>query len=303
MIERVAQSNETVLIQGESGTGKELVAQAIHACSPRKDNMFMAVNCAALPAALLESEMFGHVKGAFTGAISNKKGLLEAAEKGTIFLDEIGTMPLTMQAKFLRVLQEKELRRVGGNEIITVEARVLAATNVPLEDLVRNGQFREDLYYRLNVIPIVVDPLRRRKEDILPLARHIVQAETPEGKKTPDMSEDMRDMLERYTWPGNVRELQNAIKHALTFARGDTITGDVLPPGIVRAVAKMEIDDGTGFSFIPLKEFVRMQEQEYIQQVMDALGGNKEKAAKALKVSLATFYRRLPGSDRGIEPA
>ncbi|MCK5851048.1 MAG: sigma-54-dependent Fis family transcriptional regulator [Kiritimatiellae bacterium] len=294
VIEKVAPSDTTILIYGESGTGKELVAKAIHTYSHRKDKRFLAVNCAALPEALLESEMFGHVKGAFTGASSNKKGLIEEAGDGTIFLDEIGGMPISVQAKFLRVLQEKELRRVGGNDVVSVNARVLAATNVPLEELIKKGLFREDLYYRLNIIPITIEPLRRRKEDIMPLVRHVIRKEVGDDMEIHEVGAGVCDVLEKYSWPGNVRELENAVKHALAFSGGGTITKSVLPSKILGAVARMELDDGTGYSFISLKDFVQSKEQEYIEQVLEAVGGDKEKAAKALNVSLATFYRKLP---------
>jgi len=298
MIKRVAPTDTTVLIYGESGTGKELVARAIHAYSRRKDKQFLAVNCAALPEPLLESEMFGHVKGAFTGATAHKEGLFEAATGGTIFLDEIGSMPLSIQSKLLRVLQEKEVRRVGSNENIPIDARVLAATNTSLEQLMGEGKFREDLYYRLSVIPIEIKPLRERTEDILPLAYHILRKES--GSQTPPVLDpNVCAILESYPWPGNVRELENAIKHAMTFATDNKITAAVLPPKIaatpVRATSSAADQVGSTRAK-SLKAFIRAKEKEYLEQVLSHTAGDKEKAAKALKISLATLYRKLPDS-------
>jgi DNA-binding NtrC family response regulator len=298
MIERVAPTDTTVLIVGESGTGKELVAKAIHAHSRRKDKKFLAINCAALPETLLESEMFGYVKGAFTGATSNKEGLFEAAQGGTLFLDEIGSMPLSLQGKFLRVLQEKEVRRVGGNETIPVDVRVLAATNTPLEELMAKGQFREDLYYRISVINITIKPLRERPEDIFPLINYIIQREYGD-RETPTITPDARQILESYHWPGNVRELENAIKHALTFSTENKISREVLPARIVNSVQQQRISqpisDAFGqFKGKSLKAFLREKEKEYLQFVLAQAQGDKEKAAKELKISLATLYRKLP---------
>jgi len=299
IIERVAPTDTTVLIYGESGTGKELVAKAIHTYSHRKNGKFLAINCAALPEPLLESEMFGHMKGAFTGASSNKKGLFEAVEGGTIFLDEIGAMPMSIQGKLLRVLQEKEVRRVGGNENVPVDARVLAATNTRLEDMITAGKFREDLYYRLNIIQVVVEPLRNRKEDIMPLFNHFLHKEAGAVREIATVAPEVQRILETYSWPGNVRELENAVKHAVTFATENNITKNVLPPKIVSTVeAGAEVpEDGAELDARraeSLKTFLEVQEAEYLEQVLDAFDGNKEKAAKALKISLATFYRKLP---------
>jgi len=300
MIRRVAPADTTVLITGESGTGKELVAKAIHVNSKRKDKRFLAVNCAALPEALLESEMFGHMKGSFTGATANKEGLFEAASGGTLFLDEISSMPLGIQGKLLRVLQEKEIRRVGGNEDISVDVRVIAATNTSLEVMIQQGTFREDLYYRLSVIPIEIKPLRERQEDILPLVYHVLQHELGEGRELPKLTPEIKELFERYSWPGNVRELQNAIKHAITFAQNNVITPDVLPPRILNQ-AKVAERSATGsasdadYRNKSLKAFLRDREKEYLEQVLAMTKGDKEKAAKALKISLATLYRKLPG--------
>ncbi|OGV67271.1 MAG: hypothetical protein A2283_05010 [Lentisphaerae bacterium RIFOXYA12_FULL_48_11] len=299
MIERVAPSDTTVIIFGESGTGKELVAKAFHMYSSRKNAKFLAVNCAALPEPLLESEMFGHMKGAFTGASCNKKGLFEAAEGGTIFLDEIGAMPLSIQGKLLRVLQEKEIRRVGGTENIKVNARVLAATNVNLEEAIKTGTFREDLYYRLSVIPITIEPLRNRPEDIIPLAQHILRQEIGPNREMPRLDMDVRELLQKHQWQGNVRELENAMKHAITFMAGNVITRAVLPQKLLTALGESQAsrntdDDINEFRNKSLKTFLEQKEKEYMEAVIEAVGGDKEKAAHALKISLATLYRKLP---------
>jgi DNA-binding NtrC family response regulator len=301
MIKRVAPTDTTVLIAGESGTGKELVARAIHAHSRRRDRKFVAVNCAALPEPLLESEMFGHVKGAFTGATSNKEGLFETANGGTLFLDEISAMPLGIQSKLLRVLQEKEIRRVGGTTNTAVDVRVLAATNRHLEELIKQGGFREDLYYRLSVIPIEIKPLRERVEDILPLVYHVLRREVGEGRELPRLTPELREVLERYTWPGNVRELENAIKHAVTFCQDNKLTLDVLPPkilGQVNATGAVRSGDlaQEAHRGLSLKAFLREKEREYLEQVLALTKGNKEKAAEALRISLATLYRKLPNT-------
>lgn len=304
IIERVAPTDSTIMIYGESGTGKELVAKALHAYSNRRHLKFLAVNCAALPEPLLESEMFGHMKGSFTGASSNKKGLFEAAEGGTIFLDEIGSMPIGIQGKLLRVLQEKEIRRVGGNENIPIDVRVLASTNVPLEELMAGGTFREDLYYRLNVIPLTIEPLRDRKEDILPLANHILRKEVGETAPVPEITPQVSQILRRHSWPGNVRELENAIKHALTFARDNRITADVLPPAIINAVGDTDSSEGdaTGeFTFKSLRDFLRDKEQEYLEEVLAIVDGDKERAASSLRISLATLYRKLAKEEKPKE--
>ncbi len=302
MIERVAPTDTTVLILGESGTGKELVAKALHAHSRRKTKCFLPINCAAMPEPLLESEMFGHMKGSFTGATANKEGLFETASGGTIFLDEIGAMPLSIQSKLLRVLQEKEIRRVGGNENIPVDVRVLAATNDRLETLIEEGTFREDLFYRLSVIPIEIKPLRERPEDILPLVYHTMRQEVGPNKELPNIDPEAQLVLEKYPWPGNVRELENAIRHALTFTKDGKITKDVLPAKIVSSVSSegdVPVNTGGGhkadaYRGKSLKAFLKSKEKEYLSQVLEYVDGDKEKAAKALKISLATLYRKLP---------
>ena len=298
MIERIAPTDISVLILGESGTGKELVAKAIHAYSARKAQKFLPINCAALPEQLLESELFGHVKGAFTGANSHKEGLFEVANNGTIFLDEISSMPLGIQAKLLRVLQDMEIRRVGGTTTIPINVRVLVATNERLETLIAQGRFREDLYYRFNVVTIEIPPLRERPEDILPLIQHILRRELGVDKPLPKMVPEAETILEKYSWPGNVRELENAIRHALAFAGGNQITKDVLPVkilncfsgGLPSATPPALIEDLSGKTF---KAFCREKEQEYLNQLVNSMGGNKTKAAKALNISLATLYRKM----------
>ena len=300
MIERVAPTDTTVLVLGESGTGKELVAKAIHAYSLRKTKTFVPINCAAMPEALLESELFGHVKGAFTGATSNKKGLFEAANGGTIFLDEVGSMPLSLQGKLLRVLQEREIRPVGGIQTTSVDVRVLAATNDDLEEKIKNNEFREDLFYRLSVIPITISPLRERREDILPLAYHIIRSTVGENGTPPEMDAESQLVLERYAWPGNVRELENAVRHAMTFGSDGRITRAELPARIVESISEGDLsgdlagivnDEYRGKS---LKAFLRQKEKEYLEMVLEMMDGDKEAAAKSLKISLATLYRKLP---------
>lgn len=298
MIERVAPTDAAVLIYGESGTGKELVAKAIHAYSNRKQKKFLPLNCAALPEALLESELFGHVKGSFTGATADKEGLFEVADGGTIFLDEIDSMPIGIQAKLLRVLQDKEIRRVGGNEAVVVDVRVLAATNVRLEQLIEKGAFREDLYYRLSVIPLEIKPLRERTEDILPMVYHFMRQEIGPERELPSIQPEVIRILEQYTWPGNVRELENAIKHVLTFAQNNVILVDCLPAKITQSVKPGETSEmlmlKEDFRGKSLRAFLRTKEKDYLQQVLSHMDGDKQKAAKALKISLATLYRKLP---------
>ena len=301
MIRRVGPTDATVLITGESGTGKEIVAKAIHASSTRKDKLFLPVNCAALPEPLLESEMFGHVKGAFTGADSHKAGLFEAAEGGTIFLDEIGSMPVSIQGKLLRVLQEKEVRRLGSTQYTAVNARVLAATNGDLKERIKQGQFREDLFYRLSVISIEIEPLRNRTEDILPIAFSMIRKETPGNEKPPILSREACEVLESYEWPGNVRQLENCIKHALTFGDRKELKLEDLPPQVLNAPRNGRTPTGAKAisaqnleNAASLKAFLRDKEKEYLEQVLARTGGDKEAAAHKLNISLATLYRKLP---------
>ncbi|MDR3077954.1 MAG: sigma-54 dependent transcriptional regulator, partial [Planctomycetota bacterium] len=306
MIQRVGPTAATVLINGESGTGKEVIARTVHNTSLRKDKPWVAVNCAALPENLLESEMFGHVKGSFTGAVAEKEGLFETANGGTLFLDEISSLPLVLQGKLLRVLQEKEIRRVGGNKSIPVDVRVIAASNSNLEQLIAQGAFRADLYYRFAVITLDIPALRDRQEDILPLATHFIRTETASLKARPSLSQEAADVLVAYAWPGNVRELENAIKHAVTFLQSDTITPDLLPPRIVsragEARSRQAAAAPAAQGSTSLKGFLKAKEKEYLEQILASTHGDKEKAAETLQVSLATLYRKL-ADDPAAQPS
>lgn len=308
-IQRVAPTDVTILISGESGTGKEVVARAIHTASRRKDHPFVAINCAAIPENLLESELFGHVKGAFTGALSNKEGLFEAANGGTLFLDEIVSMPLALQGKLLRALQEREIRKVGDNTNIPVDVRVLASSNANLEERVKAETFRQDLYYRIAVIPIDIPPLRERIEDIIPLAQHFLrQKALVEGTSAPKLTRETADALQKYNWPGNVRELDNAMRHAFTFADSNEITPCLLPARIAKAAPRFvaspaanedtpNTDSGEPidqYQNQSLRAFLRSREKEYMEYALSSAGGNKEKAAKILQISKATLYRKMP---------
>ena len=295
-ISKVAPTAATVLINGESGTGKEVIARTIHRASTRAKKPWVAVNCAAIPENLLESEMFGHVKGAFTGAVADKEGLFETANGGTLFLDEISSMPLLLQGKLLRALQEKEIRRVGDTKDIPVDVRVIAASNANLEEAVVKGTFRSDLFYRFAVITIDIPPLRERKDDILPLARHFLAAELGKGRPAPKFSDEAAKALLAYDWPGNVRELENCVKHALAFTQGEEITPAVLPERVVKhkaVEAPAAISAADVAQSASLKSFLKQKEKEYIGQILNASGGDKEKAAETLKVNLSTLYRKL----------
>ncbi len=298
-IQKVAPTAATVLINGESGTGKEVIARTIHHNSTRRNKPWVAVNCAAIPENLLESEMFGHVKGSFTGALSDKAGLFEVADGGTLFLDEISSMPLILQGKLLRVLQEREIRRVGGTKDIPVDVRVIAAANSNLEEAVVKGTFRSDLYYRFAVITLDIPPLRKRPEDIIPLARHFISEELKDAKALPSITPDAVRALEIYDWPGNVRELENAIRHAITFLQQGDITVDLLPQKIIdhfKNPGASVVSSGDNAS---LKSFLKRKEKEYIEQILFSTGGDKEKAAEALKVNLSTLYRKLSDDKPG----
>jgi DNA-binding NtrC family response regulator len=291
LVRRVANTDTTVLITGESGTGKELVARALHNESSRESNPFVAINCAAVPASLLESELFGHVKGAFTDAKSTRKGLLEQASGGTLLLDEIGEMPLDMQPKLLRVLQERQLRPVGGNGMITVDARIIAATNRDLEGEVEAGRFREDLYYRLNVVQIHVPPLRARGNDVLLLAQLFVTkfAERMSKGVTGISSEAAKKLLE-YDWPGNVRQLENSMERAVTLTRFEHITVEDLPERISHYEGSSIVPEGVDEEHIQTLEVL---ERRYVERVLRAAGGNKTQAARLLGVDRRTLYRKL----------
>ncbi len=291
---RIAQSNATtVLIQGESGTGKELLAKAIHYQSARAEQPFMAINCTALPETLVESELFGHEKGAFTDAKSTKKGLLELANGGTVLLDEIGDMKPSTQAKLLRVLEEKSFKRIGGTRDIRVDVRVIATTNRDLSQQIREGAFREDLYYRLKVVPIVIPPLRERPEDILPLARYFVDRYNREfRRKVTRISPEAEALLLNYPWPGNVRELRNAIERAMILGSGDVITPDLLPKEIV-AGPQTRDEEPLAFQVPRGGVSLRALEKELVKQALELAGGNQVRAARLLGISRDAFRNRM----------
>ena len=339
MIERVADTDSTVLILGESGTGKELVARALHFNSRRQFAPFIPVNCAALPEHLLESELFGHRKGAFTGALVDKKGLFQEADGGTIFLDEIGSMPAPLQSRLLRVLQDREVRRVGDNTPVYVNVRVLAATNEPLEKRIKEGTFREDLYYRLNVIPINLPSLRERKDDVpLLVASFLKRKLSPRDGQPIQITRQAMAALTVHDWPGNVRELENVIERASALCDGNLIRVADLPPAVQVGAEEVHLEQpvelvapapatpapvapkpkaphdtvfllpnqpgqvagkaaagAAGFNapLEPLKEFLRDQELNYLNRILAMTGGDKEKAASLLGISLATLYRKL----------
>ena len=291
MIHRVAPSDATVLVTGESGTGKELVARALHALSPRCDLPFVAVNCAAMPAPLLESELFGHVRGAFTDAKRSRPGLFVQAGGGTLFLDEVGEMPLEMQVKLLRVLQERRLRPVGGDEEVAFDARVITATNRDLETEVEEKRFREDLFYRINVVAVPVPPLRARAGDILVLAQYfLTRIAARSGKPVEGISAPAARMLMDYDWPGNVRELENSMERAVALCRLAEITVDDLPIKIRdHRSANIVISAESPADLITMAEM----ERRYVRQVLEAAGGNKTHAARILGMDRRSLYRRL----------
>jgi two-component system response regulator PilR (NtrC family) len=293
LIETIAATNSTVLITGESGTGKELIARAVHVNSPRRERPFVAVNCGALSETLLDSELFGHMRGSFTGADSNKKGLIEVAEKGTIFLDEIGEMSPVVQVKLLRVLQERKFRRLGGTEEIDADIRILAATNRDLTKMVAEGSFREDLFYRINVIPMRVPPLRERQGDIPLLAEHFV-ARFAEQMRKPisGISGAALSLLSEYAWPGNIRELENAIERAVALERTPTILPDSLPEHFGERIAEAPVAgpaEGFPDAGFDLERHVQGIEREYIAEALRRAGGVKVKAAELLGMSFRSF--------------
>jgi len=291
LIETVAPTNSTILVTGESGTGKELVARAIHFNSLRRDRPFVAVNCGALPEQLLESELFGHMRGSFTGASSNKKGLIEVAERGTIFLDEIGEMSPMMQVKLLRVLQERKFRRVGGLEELEANIRVIAATNQDLVKLVAEGKFREDLFYRINVIQVHLPPLRERPEDIPLLAEHFIEKYREQmGKDISGISQEAMEYLEVYEWPGNIRELENAIERAVALEASSAI----LPESLAGHMRGYVPKNGSQSAQLPtvgfdLEAHVENVERDYIAQALKQAGGKQSKAAELLGMSFRSF--------------
>lgn len=277
---QVAPSRATALLRGESGTGKELLAEAIHSASPRADKPLIKLNCAALPSELIESELFGHQKGAFTGAFQTKRGLFEVADQGTLFLDEIGELSMDAQAKVLRAIQEKEIQRVGSEQSITVDVRLICATHQPLEELLEKGKFREDLYYRINVFPVFIPPLKERREDILPLAEHFLTDFTDEyGKEVKRISTPAIELLTMYHWPGNVRELKNCMERAVLLCEEQVIRTYHLPPTLQSAESSAT---GTSLSF---GEAVAKFEQELLVDSLKKSGGNMLQAARDLRVS------------------
>jgi two-component system response regulator PilR (NtrC family) len=292
LIAQVADTKTNVLISGESGTGKELVARAIHDQSDRREEVMVSINCGAIPENLLESELFGHVRGSFTGAVQNKEGLFETASSGTLFLDEIGELSASLQVKILRAIQEKVIRRVGGTADVRVDVRILAATNRKLEDEVAQGRFREDLYYRLNVIQVELPPLRERVEDIPLLANHFMEKYCAEvGKEVSGVPPEVMHELTSYAYPGNVRELENVIERAVALSRGTEISLDVLPPTVLdRTEAKpsARITD----SGVNLDELVNEYERSLLQEALRMSSGVKKRAAKLLGISFRSFRYR-----------
>ena len=293
LIGQVAETKTNVLVYGESGTGKELVARAIHDQSPRSGKPFVAINCGAIPENLIESELFGHVKGAFTGALQNKDGLFEAATGGTLFLDEIGELSHPLQVKLLRALQEKSIRRVGDTADRKIDVRIVSATNRRLEDEVAAGRFREDVYYRLNVIQLTLPPLRDRPEDIPLLAQHFIRRFADEiGKEVEGMDGEAFDMLSTYGFPGNVRELENLIERAVALARGPVIGTALLPPTVTANPSTGPISriDDEG---VDLEALVATYERSLLSEALSKTGGIKKKAARLLGISFRSFRYRL----------
>lgn len=290
LIRRVADSPTNVLITGESGTGKELVAKAIHYNSERRAGPFVPVNCAAIPDTLLESELFGHMKGSFTDAKSDKRGLFEEASLGTLFLDEISELPTLLQAKLLRAIQEKEIRRVGSTKAVPIDVRIIAATNLDLGEEVKAKRFREDLYYRLNVIEIRMPPLRERRDDIPLLVEAFLRKCAEASRKAvKGITEAALALLMDYAWPGNVRELENVIERAVTLARGEKIIPEDLPPAVQGSRGERRVIDEAAERTLPLHEV----EREYILRVLEKTGGNKYQAAQVLGIDRKTLYRKL----------
>ena len=305
LVDRVAPARSTVLITGESGTGKELVAKAIHESSLRAEQPFVVVNCSNIPSELLESELFGHTRGAFTGAVAAKKGLFEVADTGSIFLDEIGDVPPEMQVRLLRVIQEREFTPIGDTSPRKVDVRIVAATNADLKELVRQGTFREDLYYRLSVVPIELPPLRERREDILPLAQHFIRKYNEENARSisEQIKPEVLSLLENYFYPGNVRELENIIERAVVIAPEDEITeeclrAEVRNPELARAAvresvgASGEVDLARGVNFY---DEVRRFEIDLIRRALDQTAGHQSRAARLLGLNATTLNSKIKG--------
>ncbi len=303
LVERVAPARSTVLVTGESGTGKELVAKSIHESSLRADKPFVVVNCSNIPSELLESELFGHTKGAFTGAVAAKKGLFEVADTGSIFLDEIGDLRPETQVRLLRVIQEREFTPLGETTPVKVDVRIIAATNVDLKEAVKNGTFREDLYYRLSVVPIELPPLRIRREDILPLAQHFIGKYNDENlrKISENMSPEVLSLLENYYYPGNVRELENIIERAVVIAPTDEITVECLRPEVRDPnLARQMIQEGEGASDdidisrgVNFYDEVRRFETDLIRRALDQTGGHQSRAARLLGLNATTLNSKI----------
>jgi transcriptional regulator with PAS, ATPase and Fis domain len=292
---RIVKSDSSVLITGESGTGKELVARALHYNGNRRDRPFIAVNCSAIPEALLESELFGHVRGAFTGAVKDKPGKFETANHGTIFLDEIGTLPLHLQVKLLRVLQEHEVERVGSNKTVKLHVRVVSATNSDLENMVKCGIFREDLYYRLNVIPLHLPPLRERQQDIVYLTAYFLEKQCRLMGRSPcSISKQALEALELYSWPGNVRELENLIERMIVLTDATVITIDDVPAKIV---GEKSADEALSVTMpsngVDLVDTISKIEQSLIRQALESAGGVKAKAAALLGINRTTLVEKI----------
>jgi len=296
LIQKVAKSDATVLLQGESGTGKELFARAIHSLSLRKDRPYIAINCAAIPHELLENELFGSEKGAFTGAHMRKMGKFEIANSGTVFLDEIGDMGIALQAKLLRVLQQRNFERLGGAKPIDVDVRVIAATNMDLNEQIKAKRFREDLYYRLSVFPITIPPLRERRDDVPRLTEYFIEKYCREMKKvTKSLSKDGISLLEKYHWPGNVRELENTIERAVILAEGKKITPDHLAIRLQRT-DEIQLREGAGLKEIGAH--AQMQaEKATIVRVLRQVRGNKRKCAQILRIDYTTLFDKIKKYD------
>jgi len=289
LVRKVTDIPSSILLYGESGTGKELIARAIHFNSPRKDGAFVVVNCAAIPESLLESELFGYVRGAFTGASGDKRGLFEEADSGTIFFDEVEAMSKTLQVKLLRFLQDRTFLKVGSTKPVSVDVRIIAATNQSLEDAIKGGEFREDLYYRLNVIKIEIPPLRERRDDIPLLARYFMGNFSRQmGKNVRKLSEDAMSALLNYSWPGNIRELQNALERAVAVTSGDGLLREDLPPEVA-ALGAGGKEDWT----------LARAEKEHILKVLSLVGGNRKKAARLLGLDATTLWRKFKRTGQG----
>ncbi|MFB3885682.1 MAG: sigma-54-dependent transcriptional regulator [Thermodesulfobacteriota bacterium] len=289
LIERIRESSNSVLVTGESGTGKELVAKAIHYSGVRKEGPFIAVNCAAIPEPLLESELFGYKKGAFTDAKTDKRGLVFEAHRGTLFLDEITETPPVLQAKILRMIEEREVRPLGDTSSHPIDVRIISASNRDVRSMIREGRFREDLYYRLKVIDIELPPLRERREDIPLLVQHFIGKFNEEMKKSVSgVSEDALRLLVNYSWPGNVRELENVIQRAITLSRHETILPDDLPSSMLQEARENVLDKSLRERYT-----IDQLEKEYIRKILIEVGGNKSKAAEILGLDRKTLYRKL----------